>query len=130
MPDQPRESVSLYERLGGDEVIEEVVYDFYRRIFADPELSPFFEKTDADRLHCMQREFFAAALEGPSGYSGRSLAEAHAGLGIQVRHIRRFVDHLMATLADRGLEESDRYEICSQINTYADEITGTTTVDG
>ena len=36
----------------------------------------------------------------------------------------------MATLRDRGIGEDDAYDIVSRINTYADEITGESTVDG
>jgi len=121
---------TLYERLGGDVAIDEVTFDFYRRVFADPELSPFFEGVAPERLQTMQREFFAAALDGPIRYSGRPLIEVHAGLGVKPRHLSRFLDHLMEAFADRGIGEQDRYEIYSRINTYADEITGSTTVDG
>ena len=121
---------SLYQRIGGAQNIDAMIYEFYRRVFADPLLSPFFEEADAQRLRRMQREFFAAALEGPIEYSGMSLREAHAGRGIETQHLARFVEHLMQVLADRGIEEADRYEIVSHINTYADEITGGTTVDG
>jgi hemoglobin len=124
------EKPTLYDRLGGEKAIEEVVQAFYSRVFADPELSPFFTGVAPERLAIMQREFFAAALDGPIRYSGRPLNEVHAGLGIQPRHLARFLEHLMATLADRGITETDRYEIYSRINTYADEITGTTSVDG
>jgi hemoglobin len=115
---------TLYERLGGDEAIGEMIYDFYRRVFSDPELSPFFTGVSQDRLQTMQREFFSAALDGPIRYTGRPIYEAHAGLGIELRHLSRFLDHLMETLADRQIDEQDRYDIRSRINTYADEITG------
>lgn len=117
---------TLYERIGGDEAIAEALYDFYRRVFADPELSPFFEGVEAERLEGMQREFFSAALDGPVRYSGRPLHEVHADLGIELRHLSRFLDHLMEALAERAIDEADRYDIRSRINTYADDITGAT----
>lgn len=125
-----REISRLYDRIGGEEAIEAVVFDFYRRVFADPELSPFFTEISVERLGVMQREFFAAALDGPVRYTGRPLNQVHADLGITTRHLTRFLDHLMAALADRGVTEADRYEIHSRINTYSDEITGGTTIDG
>ncbi len=122
------ETSTLYERIGGDDAIESLVYAFYRRIFADPELSPFFEGMSQDRLQTMQREFFSAALDGPVRYSGRPLHEVHAGLGIELRHLSRFLDHMMEALSDFPISEQDRYEIRSRINTYADEITGSTPI--
>ncbi len=127
---QPPDQTTLYDRLGGDSALEAVVFDFYKRVFADPLLAPFFEGIPPERLQRMQREFFAAALDGPVRYTGRPLVEVHAGLGIQARHLARFLEHLLATLSDRDLSERDRYDIYSRINTYANDITGSTTVDG
>jgi len=123
-----KEATTLYERIGGEEAIESLVYTFYRLIFADPELSPFFEGVSHDRLETMQREFFSAALDGPIHYTGRPLHEVHAGLGIQLRHLSRFLDHMMEALSGFPISEQDRYEIRSRINTYADEITGSTPI--
>ncbi|MDX1648636.1 MAG: group 1 truncated hemoglobin [Myxococcota bacterium] len=115
---------TLYERLGGEAAITRLMGDFYDRVLADPELAPFFEGVEMDKLRRMQREFFAAALGGPVLYSGRGLAEVHAGRGIEVRHLRRFLDHLFETLRAHDITEVDAYEVVSRINLYADEITG------
>jgi hemoglobin len=124
------ERQSLYDRIGGDAAIGALVGRFYQRVLADPELAPFFEGIPMDKLRLMQREFFAAALGGPIRYTGRPIGEVHYGLGIEPRHLRRFLAHLLETLRDRDLGEDDVYDIMSRIQTYADEITGTTGVDG
>lgn len=123
-------TASLYERLGGEGAIAALVDAFYERVLADPLLSPFFAGIEEGRLRRMQREFFAAALGGPIGYSGRPLRAIHAPLGIRTRHLARFLDHLTATLADREISERDSYDIYTRIHLYADEITGATSVDG
>jgi len=99
-------------------------------VLADAELAPFFAEASLPRLRAMQREFFAAALGGPIHYSGMSLAESHAGRGIEPRHLARFVGHLLDTLHSRGADEQDALDIISRINTYAAEITGEVGVDG
>jgi hemoglobin len=124
------EQGTLYDRVGGDAGVDALIVVFYRRVFADPELSPFFEGVPRDRLRTMQHEFFSAALDGPVAYGGRPLREVHAGLGIQLRHLSRFLGHLMETLSEHSITEADRYEIYSRINTYADEITGSTPIGG
>lgn len=121
---------TLFERIGGEAGVAALVDAFYARVLADPELAPFFATTPMDKLRRMQREFFAAALDGPLVYTGRSMAEVHAGRGIQPRHLRRFVDHLFETLRDQQIDEDEAYAVVSRINTWADEITGQTTVDG
>lgn len=123
-------SPTLFERIGGEECVADLMFAFYRRVLSDAELSPFFEGVPIEKMQNMQREFFAAALGGSIAYSGRPLSHVHAGLGIRPRHLRRFLDHLLATLNDQEIDEQDVYEIVSRLNTYSDEITGETGVDG
>ena len=63
---------TLFERIGGEQMIAEVADDFYNRVLTDPELKSFFRNTSMDKLRCMQREFFSAALDGPITYTGKS----------------------------------------------------------
>ncbi len=114
----------LYERVGGEQVISELIHNFYDRITADPQLKPFFENTSMSKLRRMQREFFSAALDGPITYTGRPLSYIHHGRGITKRHFALYVGHLLDTLQDRGIDDQDVQDIIARINTYADEITG------
>jgi hemoglobin len=120
---------TLFERIGGEAGVAALVQAFYERVLADPELRPFFADTPMERLRTMQRAFFSAALDGPVVYDGRALAAAHHGRGIRPPHLRRFVDHLLATLRSQGIGEADALAIRDRIETYADEITGDTSVD-
>ncbi len=45
----PNNHPTLFERIGGKQMIAEVVDDFYDRVFADPELKPFFKNTSIDK---------------------------------------------------------------------------------
>ena len=119
--DEPQ---SLYERVGGEEAIAEMVVDFYIKVLADPELRPFFKQAPNERLHTMQREFFSAALGGPINYTGRPLHSVHAGRGIKPVHMKRFVNHMFETLDRFDLTEKERSDAIARINTYADEIMG------
>ena len=115
---------TLFERIGGEQMIAEVVDDFYDRVLADPELKPFFWNTTIDKLRSMQREFFGAALDGPITYTGKPLSHVHHGRGITKHHFTLFVNHLLDTLRDRGINDQDVTDIIGRISTYADEITG------
>lgn len=130
MENGPRKSArsrgdeTLYERVGGEEGVRRLVDDFYDRVLGDPELRPVFEGANIDRLHRMQRVFFAAALGGPVEYVGRPLSEAHFGHKIERPQFARFVGHLLATLERFDLEDRDVKAIIARVNTYADEILG------
>ena len=55
---------SLYERLGGKTAIAAAVEEFYVRVLADPELRPFFAKTNMKWLKTRQAQFLTQALGG------------------------------------------------------------------
>ena len=116
---------SLYERLGGEEMIATLVPAFYVRVLADAELSPFFQHSSMEKLHAMQHEFFVMATGGQITYTGRPLAQAHHGRGISLHHFARFTHHLVETLLDMGAGREDIDEVIQRINTTANEITGT-----
>lgn len=116
---------TLYERLGGESGVESLVIAFYAKVMADPELAPFFRKTSLEKLHAMQKEFFTMALGGPVGYSGRPMAHVHHGRGITRHHFSRFVQHLLTTLEDLGVSGTETAEVIDRINSYANEVTGT-----
>lgn len=120
-PDTP----SLYERLGGEDMISALIPAFYVRVLADPGLAPFFSHTALDKLHAMQREFFVMATGGPIQYSGRPLAHAHHGRGITRQHFSQFTGHLVETLLDMGVTQEEADEVIERINLMANEITGT-----
>lgn len=116
---------SLYDRLGGSAGVEALVEAFYIRVLADTELAPFFRDSSIERLRKMQTEFFNRALGGPIAYSGRPLAHVHHGKGITRHHFALFVSHLLETLKDYGCEDKETDEVIEHINTFANEITGT-----
>ena len=120
----PEKQQTLFERVGGEQVLAELIDEFYDRVLVDPELKPFFKDTSVDKLRRMQREFFSAALDGPITYTGRPLSYVHHGRGITKHHLARYVDHLIDTLSGRGINDHDVQDIISRISTYASEITG------
>lgn len=121
---------SLFDRIGGTPAVERLVTAFYERVLADPELAPFFEKTEMNKLRSMQREFFSAALGGPLVYSGKPLSHVHFGRGITTRHLTLFVEHMLETLKGFDLDEQDVDEIVTRVSRYSDEIVGGAGVDG
>ncbi len=115
----------LFDRIGGAEVVDEIVELLYTRILADPELSPFFEATSLSKLKRMQKEFISAALGGPMTVSDIDLARIHQDRGITRNHVTRFVNHLIAVLESlRFISGPDAMEIIGRIATYSDQVIG------
>lgn len=68
---------TLYERLGGQEVIGAVVEEFYDRVLADEQLEPYFEDTDSEELRAHQKEFLIYVTGEENDYEGPSMYAAH-----------------------------------------------------
>src|SRR5438034_11427848 len=89
---------SLYERLGGIDAITAVVKDFRDRVARDDRINQKFARTDLGRLTRMLIDQVCQAAGGPCSYSGRSMREAHAGMGVTSGEFDALVADLVATL--------------------------------
>lgn len=98
-------AVSDYEAVGGGPAVKVVVDDFYQRVLADPELTHYFDGIDMIRLKRHQALLVGQVLGGPAEYDGRSLQEAHHGLGVTKPHFDRVVGHLAGALKDAGVPD-------------------------
>lgn len=115
---------TLYERIGGEQAVEALVEDLYRRILADPDLKAFFEGHSLERIRGMQQELFCEALGGPLKYSGKPIAAVHHALGIKMVHFQRFVGHVMAALEAAGLNVEERSQALAALAVEADDVVG------
>ena len=114
--------MSLYERLGQEVGIRTAVDDFYVRVVGDPQLAHHFEGIDLPRLRRHQTALLVQVTGGPVEYSGRELAEGHAGLGITPADFDRVVDHLVATLTDLGVSAKDIASVGAALTEHRDDI--------
>ena len=117
-------TTTLYEKVGGSDLIQELIPAFYDRVLSDPELAPFFVDSDVDRIIRMQKEFFSIALGGPAGHSEHDLRSIHAERAIERNHLTRFTDHLLSILKTIGISEEDAGAVVARIATYSNEILG------
>ncbi|MCA9132691.1 MAG: group 1 truncated hemoglobin [Planctomycetales bacterium] len=121
---------SLFDRVGGADAVYRMVNTMYDYVLADPELSPFFEGAQLDRIRKMQFEFIAAALGGPIAYSGAEIQAVHTGRGITPHHFSKFVGHLAKAMEEQGAAHGEIDEMLGRIALYQDRIVGTAGEDG
>ncbi len=94
---------SLYEQVGGDAILRPAVSLFYRKVFQDAALLPFFEGVDRERLESHQLAFITQALGGPDGYDGPTLRDVHAPHAIEQRHFDILTLHMEIAFLEMGL---------------------------
>lgn len=96
----------IYDEIGGEPAVSAAVDLFYSKVLEDPSLSGYFDRTDMASLKAHQRAFITTALGGPPEYMGRSMSEAHSGLGITGPDFDTVVGHLGQTLTELGVPET------------------------
>ena len=109
---------SLYKRLGGYDAIAAVVDDFIGRMASDPQLSKFFVGHSTQSLQRIRQfvvEQLCQAAGGPCFYTGRSMKESHAGMGISQADWDVAVKHLTATLDKFKVGPKEREDLFAAI---------------
>ncbi len=117
--------MSLFEKYGGTETVGALVADFYNRVLESDLLAPYFDGVDMDRLVEHQTLFFTMVLGGPSVYSGRSMAVAHAGMGVTEAAFAEVAEILQDTLEDNGVEDDDIDTIMGKVGALKSVIVAT-----
>lgn len=119
--------MSLYDRLGGDDAIVAALDAFYERVLDDPEVAPYFDGLDVDRIKDRQRDFLAMAFGGPDRYEGRDLRTAHRrarSRGLDEHGYHVFMDHFEQTLVDLGVDRPEIDEVMAIAHTGKDDVLG------
>ena len=98
---------AMYQTVGGAEGIRQIVDLFYEKLWADPELQPYFGGIDRDKLKHHQRQFLTFALGGGTlAYEGRALGESHANLKITDEAFSKVQWYLRVTLEELDVDRS------------------------
>lgn len=106
----------LYELIGGKQTVTAATESFYKRVFADPTLRPFFESSDLAQLLARQRMFLTMLLGGGVPYSGQDIATVHASVrkqGLNDGHFDRFLKHFREALKDVGVEAGKAEQVAN-----------------
>lgn len=115
-------SKTIYDQLGGSDVVKTAVTVFYNRVLDDESLAKWFEDIDLSRLRAHQRAFLTAALGGPQVFAGRDLSESHAGMAITDEAFESIVNHLLTALADLDVAQPAIDEVGARLDELRDQI--------
>jgi hemoglobin len=104
---------ALYKSLGEKKAIVAVVDDFVGNVAADKRINAFFAKTAADpkRLAKFKSNLvdqICEAAGGPCKYKGKSMKEAHKGMGISSADFGALVENLVKSLDKFNVKPADK----------------------
>jgi hemoglobin len=113
---------SLYERLGGQAAITAVVDSFVARVAADARINKKFARSDVGRVKTMLVDQICATAGGPCTYSGRSMKEAHANMGVTEGEFNALVEDLVTTLKSFNVPDKEQNELLGALGTMKGDI--------
>ena len=102
----------LYDLIGGRQTVRAATESFYKRVYADDALRPFFKTTDMAQLAARQSMFISMLLGGRVVYTGKDIHAAHAHAreqGLNDGHFDRFLMHFREALKEVGVK-ADKVE--------------------
>ena len=112
-PPAATKAKSLYDNLGGKSAITAVVDAFVANCAGDKRINVFFASvaSDATRLAKFKANLvdqICEAAGGPCKYTGKSMKEAHAGMGVSSADFSALVEDLVAALDKFKVAEADK----------------------
>lgn len=93
----------MFKALHGRDGLDRIVAALIAEGHNDPRIKDIFAATDDERLHRTLVEQLCYLTGGPCHYSGRSMAEAHRHMGLQVKDFDILVEHLEDAMTKEGV---------------------------
>ncbi|MBK5298770.1 MAG: group 1 truncated hemoglobin [Vicinamibacteria bacterium] len=116
---------SLYERLGGYDVIAKIVDDFGPKLSKDPAIAPLVAGLSMDhrmRNRQLVVDLLCEAAGGPCFYIGRTMLSSHQGLGITEDQFKQAGALMVETLDKFKIGEPERSELLGIIGKLRPDI--------
>ena len=120
-----KEAKTLYQRLGGYDVIAGVIDDFLSRFRGDPRFARFGTGRSLDSIQRARQllvDQMCALAGGPCVYVGRDMKTSHAGLGISEAEWQANMEFAAAALGKFGVGTKEKEEFLAIFQRYKGEI--------
>jgi hemoglobin len=105
----------LYRRLGEKARLARIADKTIDYSLADERIKATFAEANIPRLKGLLALQFCAAAGGPCTYPGRSMAEAHAELGLRDVHFNALVEDLQRAMDDEGIGFATQNEFLARL---------------
>ena len=113
---------SLYKRLGGKAAVTAVVNEFVIRVAADSRINKFFARADVAHLKIELVDLICQGSGGPCKYSGKSMRDAHRGMGVSGADFNALVDDLVGALDKFKVPEREKKDLLALLGPMKTDI--------
>lgn len=115
---------TLFEDLGGEPALRQIIDDMLDLAMADPQMAPIFADTDMTRLKAMLYIHTCEMVDGPCHYDGQDMRRSHDGLGIRTLHFNRLVENMQASMDDQKIPFRTQNRLLARLAPFHDDVTG------
>lgn len=112
----------LYDRLGGKGGITAVVETFVGNVGGDARINGYFASTDLAKLKVHLVNQICEASGGPCKYSGRTMKQTHAGMGVTDAAFGALVEDLVAALDHHKVGKTEKDELLGALGPMKSDI--------
>lgn len=113
---------SLYDRLGGKEAITSVVDTFVANVGGDRRINGYFAGTDLGKLKMHLVNQICSASGGPCAYTGRTMKQTHAGMGVTDAAFNALVEDLISALDHHKVGKTEKEELLGVLGPMKSDI--------
>jgi hemoglobin len=113
---------SLYERLGGKDAITAVVDTFVTKVGADNRINGYFASTDLTKLKMQLVNQICEASGGACKYTGRTMKQTHAGMGVTDAAFGALVEDLVAALDHHKVGKTEKDDLLAVLGPMKGDI--------
>lgn len=117
-------TVTLYERLGSWEGIQQIVSDTIANHRKNPAISHYFADVDTAKLAGHVTAFFAAGTGGPAKYEGRDMTTTHATMGLSDADFDSAVADVLLALDQNGIGDTEKTEVAAILESLRPAVMG------
>jgi truncated hemoglobin YjbI len=101
----------LYDRLGREPRLREIVDDIIDRIAENPFLEHYFHDVDKGRIKILAYEYFSMKMGGPDPYTGPDLHSTFFSMNVRPEEYDYALDDTLFILDEKGIGQPERKEI-------------------
>lgn len=113
---------TLYDELGGEAAIANIVENFILEIARDERVIDHFEVSNVQRFRVMMNQHLCLVADGPCAYEGDSMIDTHAGMGVTEADFNAIVEDMMAAMDKAGIALGPQNRLLARLATFRAEI--------
>ena len=106
---------TLYEKLGGETGLENIVGGFINQIGKDKQIFHYFADANITRFRTHLTTHLCAITDGPCEYSGDSMTDIHTGMKITEKDFNHLVDLLINAMNLQGIPHRIQNQLLARL---------------